>query len=60
MGTEDPKNKKEYEYKYNNIEQILETKSNIKLIKVYNAHHRNILNQEKLLVTEIIKMIDSS
>ena len=40
--------------KYNNIETILKNKSNIKLIKIKDAHHGNILNQEKLIVSEIL------
>ena len=37
--------------KYNNIEKILKDKSKIQIIKVDNAHHDNILEQENLLVS---------
>jgi hypothetical protein len=42
--------------KYNNIDTIVKNKSDIKLIKVNNAHHGNILEQEELLVGEITKL----
>ena len=40
--------------KYNNIDKIVTKKSNIKVVKLYNAHHGNILNQESLLVSKIL------
>ncbi|WP_375331669.1 non-ribosomal peptide synthase/polyketide synthase [Candidatus Tisiphia endosymbiont of Temnostethus pusillus] len=50
-------NSKEYSLtlEYNNIDTIVEKKSNIKLIKINNAHHGNILNQKEFLAFEISK-----
>ncbi len=39
--------------KYNNVDKICKDISKIKLVNVYNAHHGNILEQEKLLAVEI-------
>ncbi len=43
-----------YSQEIQNYEKVLMDKSLIKLIKVTQAHHGNILDQEKLLVSEII------
>jgi pimeloyl-ACP methyl ester carboxylesterase len=39
---------------YNNFDKMLADKSNIKLIKIHNACHGDILLQEDLLVSEIL------
>ncbi len=41
--------------KYNNIDKILREKATIKVAEVKDAHHRNILDHEEFLVSEIIK-----
>ncbi|WP_164503864.1 non-ribosomal peptide synthetase [Rickettsiales endosymbiont of Stachyamoeba lipophora] len=38
---------------YNNIDKIVLNQSHIKVIKVNNAHHNNLLNQEEVLVSEL-------
>ena len=38
-----------YNLEYNHIDRILNNKSDITVIKVMNAHHGNILDQEQLL-----------
>jgi len=47
-----------YEYlrskDYNNVDKALKNNANITLVKLYNAHHGNILEQEDLLVQEIL------
>jgi amino acid adenylation domain-containing protein/non-ribosomal peptide synthase protein (TIGR01720 family) len=52
--------KKSFEYlstlKYNNIDKTLKD-SNIKLIKVENAHHGDILEQVELLTFEILRSL---
>ena len=40
---------------YHNIDKFIKNKDNIKLIKVTNAHHGNILEQEEFLLSEITK-----
>lgn len=50
--------KKIYEYAsqfpFKNIDKIITDKSKIKIIRVEDAHHHNIINQEELLTKEII------
>ncbi|MBN8523117.1 MAG: amino acid adenylation domain-containing protein [Rickettsiales bacterium] len=39
---------------YNNIRETFKNKSNIKLFRVNNAHHGNILEKEEVLIAEIV------
>lgn len=39
---------------YNNIRKTFKNKSNIKLFRVNNAHHGNILEKEEVLIAEIV------
>lgn len=53
--------KKVFEYlsmlKYNDVDNVIENKHNIELIQINNAHHRNIIDQEEILVSKIIKFM---
>jgi amino acid adenylation domain-containing protein/non-ribosomal peptide synthase protein (TIGR01720 family) len=51
-----PKNFHEYitSLEYNNLEKIIENKSDIKLVQINDAHHGNILDQENILISEIL------
>ena len=40
--------------KYNNIDKILKNISKLKLIKIHDVHHGNILSKEKLIVSECV------
>jgi thioesterase domain-containing protein/acyl carrier protein len=42
--------------KYNNIETVMSSRRNLKIINVANAHHGNILQKEELIVNNILKM----
>ena len=48
----------DYEYlrknHYNNVDKIMKKRSNIKLVKLDNVHHGNIIEQEKLILQEIL------
>ncbi|APJ02763.1 non-ribosomal peptide synthetase [Silvanigrella aquatica] len=40
---------------YNNIDKLFENKKNIYLVKMHNSNHDNILKDEELIVSQIIK-----
>ena len=41
---------------YNNIEKIISNQANLKVVNVADAHHLNIIDNEALLSSEIIKL----
>jgi hypothetical protein len=44
-----------YNLEFNNIDKIISKQHNVKLVKINDVHHENILDQEDLLVSEILR-----